>query len=202
MHVWQLVRNVVLLLACSQAILSIQQAVVHASPFLTPFPFLTSAVTPAPAYQKERVEKESKARKATCPLPHAVGVTGVRSAVEGGGEEEGPGACGAQLNPKQGAYGAHQAQAPLRSSGGAAEQVAGTEMEQAMVRENQQTSQDSELARAEARDMEQKKTGSRDKTEQGRDVAMLYPDLARGGTSAQSLHALILQLQSTSLAPL
>jgi hypothetical protein len=200
-HVWQLVRNVLLLLACSHAILSLQQAVVHSSPFLTRFPFLTSAVTPAPAYQKERVEKESKAQKSSCPLPHAVGGRGVRSAdgtpdrtVETGGEEEGPGACGAHLNPEQGEHRANQAQAPLRSSGGAAEQVAGTEMEQAIVSENQQASvQDTELARA---------TEARDKMEQRRDVAMLYPSLARGGTLAQSLHAFILQLQSTGLAPL
>jgi hypothetical protein len=76
-HVWQLVRNVLLLLACSHAILSLQQAIVHPSPFLTRFSFLTSAVTPAPAYQKESVEKESKARKSSCPLPHAVGGRGV-----------------------------------------------------------------------------------------------------------------------------
>jgi hypothetical protein len=67
-------------------------------------------------------------------------------------------------------------------------------MEQAIVSENQQASvQDTELARA---------TEARDKMEQRRDVAMLYPSLARGGTLAQSLHAFILQLQSTGLAPL
>jgi hypothetical protein len=92
-HVWQLVRNVLLLLACSHAILSLQQAIVHPSPFLTRFSFLTSAVTPAPAYQKESVEKESKARKSSCPLPHAVGGRGVgRPPPARGGGGGGPGA--------------------------------------------------------------------------------------------------------------
>jgi len=203
-HVWQLGRTVLLLLACSHAILSIQQVVVGASPMLTPFPFLTSAVTHAPAYQKEHAEKEFKAlgdrskalEDRSCPQPHPVGGRGVGSAAEAGGGE------GAHLNPKQGAYGAHQAQAPLRSSGGAAEQVAGREMEQAMVSENQEASvQQASVQQAAVQNSLAGATEARDKMEQGRDVAMLYPDLTRGGTLAQSLNAFILQLQSTSLGP-